>query len=110
MDKPIFAIDPQPTFTLPVPLPVPGSLPVTVTFRFRHLDGDAFYSMLNESRAKGDTPAEFLARFVDGWEGENINAPFSQEALERMTKNYPKSSKAVFRAYEAELIGALEKN
>lgn len=109
-NQPIFAIDPNPTFTLPVMLPVPGKPAVEVQFRFRHLDGDAFYSMLNESRAKGDTPAEFLARFVDGWEGENINAPFSLEALEKLTKNYPKSSKAVFMAYEAELIGALGKN
>lgn len=46
----LFTIDPNPTFTLPVPLPVPGRSPVAVTFRFRHMDREAFFAMLEESR------------------------------------------------------------
>lgn len=106
----LFQIEPNPTFLFPVPLPVPGGVPVEVMFRFRHMDTDAFYDMLNESRAKGESAAEFLARFIDGWEGEQINAPFSLEALGKLVKNYPKAAKAIFKAFEAELIGALEKN
>jgi len=106
----LFQLEPNPTFVTSVALPVPGAAPVVVPFRFRHMDTDAFYEMLNESRAKGEPAAEFLGRFVDGWEGENINAPFSQEALTRLTKNYPKAAKVIFRTFEAELIGALEKN
>lgn len=106
----LFTIEPNPTFVFPVPLPVPGGPPVEVKFRFRHMDTDAFYDMLNESRAKGEPAAEFLSRFVDGWEGEQINAAFSAEALGKLVKNYPKAAKAIFGAFEAELIGALEKN
>ena len=106
----LFQIEPNPVFVCPVALPVPGGVPVEVNFRFRHMDTDAFYDMLNESRAKGEPAVDFLARFVDGWEGEQINAPFSLEALGKLVKNYPKSAKAIFRAFESELIGALEKN
>lgn len=106
----MFTIDPNPTFVLPVDLPVPGKPPVAVKFRFRHMDNEAYWAMLEESRQKKEPAAEFLARFVDGWEGENINAPFSAEALNKLVKNYPKSAKAIFAAFEHELIGALEKN
>lgn len=106
----MFSIDPNPTFTAPVDLPVPGKPPVTVMFRFRHKDNEAYWAMLTESRAKGESAVEFLARFVDGWEGENINAPYSQETLGKLVSNYPKAAGAIFKAYEAELIGALAKN
>lgn len=106
----IFTLDPNPTFAVPVSLPVPGRDPVAVTFRFRHLDSDAFYAMLTESRTQQEKAADFLARFVDGWEGEAINAPFSREALEKLTRNYPKAAQAIFLAYEQELVGALVKN
>lgn len=110
MSNDIFFIDPNPTFLLPVPLPVPGGVAVVVKFRFRHMDTDAFYAMLKESGELAEPAAAFLARFVDGWEGEQINAPFSLEALGKLVKNYPKAAKAIFKAFEAELIGALEKN
>lgn len=106
----MFTLDPNPTFTIPVPLPVPGKEPVKVQFRFRHMSNEAYWQMLTESRAKGESAVDFLARFVDGWEGENINAPFSLEALGKLVGNYPKAAGAVFKAFEAELIGALEKN
>lgn len=106
----MFTIDPKPTFCLGVGLPVPGAVPVVVVFRFRHLDSEAFFAMLAESREKAESAADFLARFVDGWEGETINAAFSLEALARLVKNYPKAAKAIFAAYEGELIGALGKN
>lgn len=106
----LFTIDPNPTFTLPVPLPVPGRSPVAVTFRFRHMDREAFFAMLEESREKKESTADFLARFVDGWEGENINAAFSKESLDKLTRNYPKAGQAIFAAYEGELIGVLAKN
>jgi len=106
----IFRIDPAPTFIFPVALPVPGGVPVVVRFRFRHMDSEAFFKMLEESREAKEPAAEFLLRFVDGWEGENINASFSAEALGKLVKNYPKAAKAIFGAFEAELVGALEKN
>lgn len=106
----MFNIDPHPTFVVPVPLPVPGSAPVPVKFRFRHMSNDEYWAMLTESRAKGENAVDFLARFVDGWEGENINAPFSLEALGKLVNNYPKAAGAIFKGFEAELIGALEKN
>jgi hypothetical protein len=106
----IFEIDPNPTFPAPVSLPRPGKTPVEVIFRFRHMDNDAYWAMLTESRAKKEAAPAFLARFVDGWEGENINAPFSLETLGKLVKNYPKSAKVIFATFEAELIGALEKN
>lgn len=106
----LFTIDPNPTFTLPVPLPVPGKSAVAVTFRFRHMDREAFFAMLTESREKQESTADFLARFVDGWEGESINAPYSKEALDKLTRNYPKAGTAIFNAFEGELIGVLGKN
>lgn len=106
----MFNIDPTPTFVTPVALPVPGGAPVLVNFRFRHMDNDAFWAMLADSKAKKEPAVEFLARFVDGWEGESINAPFSLEALGKLVKNYPKAAKVIFATFEAELIGALEKN
>lgn len=106
----MFNIEPNPVFVADVPLPVPGSAPVVVKFRFRHMGNDAYWAMLTESRAKGEGAVDFLTRFVDGWEGENINAPFSLEALGRLVNNYPKAAGAIFKAFEAELIGALEKN
>lgn len=106
----IFTIDPNPTFVIPVPLPVPGGSPVAVNFRFRHMSVDEYRQMLDESRALNEPAPVFLARFVDGWEGEKINAPFSAEALGKLVMNYPKAAKAIFGAFEAELIGALEKN
>jgi len=110
MSKDIFQIEPNPTFVVPVALPVPGGAPVVVRFRFRHMDSDAFFEMLKASREAGEATDVFLLRFVDGWEGENINAPFSAEALTKLVKNYPRSGKAIFAAFEGELIGALEKN
>ena len=106
----MFTIDHNPTFTVVVMLPVPGAAPVPVRFRFRHMDGEAYLAMLAESAEKKEASAPFLARFVDGWEGENINAPYSLEALTKLVKNYPKASKAIFSAFEAELFGTLEKN
>ena len=81
----IFSIDPEPTFTAPVWLPLPGKAPVKVTFRFRHMEHEAFYAMLAESSAAREKSADFLARFVDGWEGDAINAPFSRESPTRAT-------------------------
>lgn len=106
----IFTIEPNPTFVVPVKLPVPGKPPVPVKFRFRHMDEDAYKAMLKESREAGESGATFLARFVDGWEGENISTPFSIEALEKLVKNYPKAGPEIFRTFEAELVGALGKN
>ena len=106
----IFNIDPNPTFTAPVSLPVPGGSPVVVDFRFRHMDSDAFYAMLVESREKKESSVDFLARFVDGWEGDKINAAFSMESLARLVKNYPRTAMAIFRVYESELVGAMGKN
>lgn len=106
----IFSLDPAPTFVVPVELPVPGKASVAVNFRFRHFDQDAYLAMLEESRQQKESAADFLARFVDGWEGENINAPFSAEALQKLCKKYPKAPARIFSAFEAELVGALEKN
>jgi len=106
----IFSLDPSPTFVAPVTLPVPGGAEVVVKFRFRHKDEAEFYDMLAESRAQKENFGKFLARFVDGWEGDNINAPFSLEALAKLCRNYPRAAQAIFRVYEAELIGAVRKN
>lgn len=106
----MFSLEPNPTFTAPVDLPVPGKPPVKVMFRFRHMPNDVYWAMISESKAKNESAVDFLARFVDGWEGENINAPFSLESLGKLVNNYPKAAGVIFKVYDSELIGALGKN
>ena len=106
----IFELDPNATFVAPVALPRPGLTPVVVDFRFRHKDEEAFYAMLRDSKEKQEDSATFLARFVDGWEGDKINAAFSLDALAKLVRNYPLAAKAIFLAYQTELVGAPAKN
>lgn len=104
----MLTLDPKPTFKATVDIPRPGDSAVPVTFVFKHKTLKDYFSEVAESKEKAESILPFMERFVDSWEGQNINEPYSPKALEKLMTNYPRAGRAIFNKYREELLGDVE--
>ncbi|HQS59728.1 MAG: hypothetical protein B7Y56_03020 [Gallionellales bacterium 35-53-114] len=99
------SLTPSPTFKTMVGIPVAGGKPVDVEFTFKHRTKDQLATFLAERAGKTDI--EGFLDMVTGWELED---PFNEESVTKLTQNYPGASLATFRVYIDELVQAKIKN
>lgn len=105
----MFSITPNPVFTIPVQISVPGeAVPATITVRFKHKNKAALKA-LGERIEKGelDDP-QVLTELVDGW--QDVDQPYSREALEALLNNYPASAGELLTAWRKAISESRVKN
>lgn len=102
----LFKLEPEPTFWAPVKIPMPGGQTGEIRVRFKYRNRDQYGELLKLADDSDDIEVLLLA--IDGWEG--ADAAFSRETLERLLRNYPGATRALFRTYRDNLLGAAEKN
>lgn len=56
------------------------------------------------------TDLQVVAQLVAGWQQDQVDEPFSEEALGRLLDGYPHSAREIHRAWRTELLAAREKN
>lgn len=101
----MFSINPNPTFAAEVAIPVAGGGTEKLNLLFKHKRRDdvrEFFARASEG-ADGESDADVLLEIVEGW--EDVDAPFSREALDQLVQNYPAAPRAIFDTYLAELTG-----
>lgn len=99
----MFQIDPNPTFTADADIPVAGGGTSKLTLVFKHKTKDEAREYFSRTSTDGEDDVGALLEIVEGW--EDVDAPFSREALDRVLQNYPGAPRAIFGAYLAELMG-----
>lgn len=104
--KPLFRLEPNPTFWAPVEIHVPGQGKGRIEVEYRYPDASARKAWVDS--LPGRTNHEALSDIVTNW--REIDAPFSPENLQRLLDHYATAATALFEAYFAELAGAAEKN
>lgn len=110
MNEKRLILDPDPTFEVKdIKIPRPGKDPmlIDVVFRFKELN-----DYIEMAREMADKPlVDLLEKLIAGW-GEQVQTddPFSQDALHRLCRAYPKAGRTILRAYERELYEIEEKN
>ena len=100
-------LDANPTFEVKgVVIRRPGkeALPIDVTFRF--FEVQAYLAMAREMAEK--PLVDLLQKLVAGW--GKVAEPFSEEALDKLCRTYPKAARTLLRAFEKELYEIEEKN
>lgn len=104
----MFKVNPNPTFPGTATIAVPGDEPEKLRLVFKHKtrdDAQAFF----ERAAKAEEPeSKLLLEIVAGW--EDVDEPFSEDAMRRLLQNYHNAPQAIFEAYTAELSGARRGN
>lgn len=96
-------LEPNPTFVAKVGIPVPGEdKRVQVRFTFAHMSKEQFEGFKPED---GETDAATLLRFVKGWHTDDVDEPFSEDALRKLCNAYPGAAYAISSGYAAELHG-----
>lgn len=102
----MFQLKPNPTFWTRVEIHVPGGDPESVEFEFRHMDRDALARFCDGLPIR--PPLQSLTEIVANWRG--IDAEFTQEALERLNRDYVSAADRIVTTYLEELRGARRKN
>ena len=104
-EKILFKLEHGPSFWTPVEIPIPGGV-VTIEVRYKYRNRDEFAEFVKEIKDFEDIDALML--MIEEWKGPD--AAFSRETLERLMRNYPRSTRVLYRTYRTELMGAAEKN
>ncbi|AQW29527.1 phage tail assembly chaperone [Ralstonia syzygii subsp. celebesensis] len=103
----MFSINPKPTFAAEVAIPVAGGGTEKLQLVFKHKTRDevkAFFAQAGAGAGADDqSDADVLLEIVAGW--EDVDVPFSREALDQLVQNYPSAPRAIFDTYLAELTG-----
>ncbi|USE78906.1 phage tail assembly chaperone [Cupriavidus gilardii] len=109
----MFKINPNPTFTATVTIPVPGGKPEKLKLTFRHKSRDQAKDYFDriakeaaeaiESGKTDDVARErrALEEIVAGW--EDVDQPFSGDALEQLLQNYHGAATAILDTFTTEL-------
>jgi len=109
----MFKIIPNPTFPATVAIAVPGKQPEKLKLTFRHMTREQlrdFFDRIAREAAEAiegdrdDTVTrerKALEEIVAGW--EDVDQPFSGEALEALIRNYHGAATAILDAYTGEL-------
>lgn len=113
----MFKITPNPTFKATVTIAVPGEQAAKLKLVFRHKTRDEAQSFFRRvaEEASADTGANAPARerkvleeIVAGW--EDVDQPFTGEALEELLRNYHNASTAILDTYMEQLTQARRGN
>jgi hypothetical protein len=115
----MFKLNPGATFAHTLPIPVPGGNLVDIKLIFRRMpraEALAYFHPPSADASAGGQPAtqeprsdlDFVSGLISGW--EEVDAPFSREALAELLENYPQAAKRIADAYMPALWGAIEKN
>ncbi|CAG9177758.1 phage tail assembly chaperone [Cupriavidus pampae] len=114
----MFKITPNPTFAATVEIAVPGEKAAKLKLVFRHKTRDQakeFFHRVSEEAKNGSddgSPAsrerKVLEEIVAGW--EDVDQPFSGDALELVLLNYHNASSAILDAYMEQLTQARRGN
>lgn len=104
-EKEIFKLEPAPSFWTPVELPIPGGV-ATIRVRYTYRNVDDFAAFVQTIKDMADVDALML--MIEEWSGPD--AAFSKETLQRLLRNYPRATRALYKTYRTELLGAPEKN
>ncbi|WP_454056033.1 phage tail assembly chaperone [Cupriavidus sp. Marseille-Q8015] len=113
----MFKVNPNPTFAVAVQIAVPGRPAEALKLVFRHKPRadvksfcDRVVAASRESGVvdSGKRDAELLQEIVAGW--EDVDEPFSIDALARLLENYHTASQAIFDAYTEALTTARRGN
>lgn len=114
----MFKINPNPTFTATASIAVPGQQAAKLKLVFRHktrADAKAFFERVSQEMAVEDAGGDAAARerkvleeIVAGW--EDVDQPFTGEALEQLLQNYHNASTAILDTYMEQLTLARRGN
>jgi hypothetical protein len=104
----MFSLNPAPTFVAPVTIAVPGKPAATLKMVFKHKTKDEAAAFFKDAATSDEKEAVQLLQIVAGW--EDVDSPFSVEALERLLQNYHNAAQAIFQAYMDELTQARKGN
>lgn len=85
----------NPTFFQRVDIPRPGERPMAIKVEFVSKTRKQLETWLEE--CKGKPPTEIVPGIVVGW--QDVEAPFSPEALEQLMDTYPASGLELFQVY-----------
>ncbi len=104
----MFKVNPEPTFPGAAVIAAPGGGEATLKLVFRHKTREAAQAYF-ERAAKGEEPEVVLMlEIVAGW--EDVDMPFSAEALGQVLQNYHGAPKAIYEAYATALHGGRRGN
>lgn len=103
----MFKLDPSPTFWADVRLSVPGEKePVTIRMQFAHKTVDDLKAWIEAARDTKDGDA--VCGVVRDWQG--VDAPYSEDAMRKLLRNYPASAAEVLQQYMRALTESRAKN
>lgn len=104
----MFKVNPEPIFPGAAVIVVPGGGEATLKLVFRHKTREAAQAHF-ERAAKGEEPeVALMLEIVAGW--EDVDVPFSAEALGQVLQNYHGAPMAIYEAYTAALHGGRRGN
>jgi len=103
----MFKLEPNPTFWAAVGITVPGQQkPESIEIEYRHMGSDEW---LTYRQSVSEKPlSDAVKGLVVGWRGADV--PYSDEAMDRLMKRWPRASVDLFEAYYRELFEARKKN
>lgn len=105
MAKIKFNLTATPTFKEQVAIAVPGGKSVNVEFTFKHRSKEQFKEFIEGVEGREDV--DVIKEVASGWE---LDEPFNDENITKMTENYMGSARAIIETYMRELSGARTKN
>lgn len=108
----MFVLKPNPTFTSKVSIPTadgPGEIEFVFKHKGRKALADFIQSITEPTKGKDTrTDLDALMEIVAGW--NEVDTPFSKDALEELLDAYPGSASAIFNRYLPALTEGQEKN
>lgn len=105
MAKAKFTLVPAPTFKAVVTIPVPGGKGADIEWTFKHRTRDQFRELMDTLEGADDI--DLLKDIASGWD---LDDPFDDDSLDKLTQNYPGAARAVFAKYIDEMTAARAKN
>ncbi|MDF3837153.1 phage tail assembly chaperone [Cupriavidus basilensis] len=97
----MFQINPDPTFVGTVKIPAAGGKEQELRLVFKHKTRDEAKEYFQRATDSDASDTKLLLEVIAGW--EDVDAEFSEEALNRLIQNYQAAPRAIFEGYLAEL-------
>lgn len=104
----MFNLNPSPTFVAPVEIAIPGKPSAKLKIIFKHKTKAEAAAFFTEAARSEEKESVQLLGIVAGW--EDVDSPFSVEALELLLQNYHNAAQAIFQSYMDELTQARKGN
>lgn len=105
MAKAKFSLTVSPTFKSIVDIPIPGGRSAQIEFTFKGRTRDEFEEFM--TALKDEKPDDLVLQIATGWD---LDEPFGQESVDKLTQNYMGAGLAIWTKYVAELTKARQGN